>query len=207
MKRLLLALALCSPLLASAESSVDLFTQGDAARGEAKAVTCGACHGAKGVSGNPEWPSLAGQGARYTYEQLKAFKEGKRNNVLMNSQAVGLSDEDMRDLAAFYAIQEIKPGVASESAVPVAEPLYLAGDPARNLPGCAGCHAPNGVGNPAAGYPAVAAQHATYTASSLQAYRNGERNGTVHSQMMVSIAKLLSDDEIAALASYLNGLQ
>lgn len=207
MKRLLWVLALCSPFVAAAETPMDLFVGGDVARGEAKAAPCAACHGQKGISVNPEWPSLAGQGARYTYEQLKAFKEGRRNNVLMNSQAIGLSDQDMRDLAAYYAAQSPEPGVASEEAVPVAQPLYLGGDPARNLPGCAGCHAPNGVGNPAAGYPALAGQHATYTAQTLKQYRSGERNGSPRSQMMVTIARQLTDEEIAALASFLNGLQ
>ncbi len=207
MKRLVLALALCAPLLAAAETAGDLFTGGDAANGEKIAGSCAACHGPQGVSGNPEWPSLAQQNARYTYEQLKAFKEGKRNNVLMNSQAVGLSDQDMRDLAAYFAEQTYKPGVASEDAVKVAEPLYRAGDLERGIVGCAGCHAPNGVGNPASGYPKVAGQHATYSAQRLRAYRSGEGIETASGNIMVEIAAKLTDEEIDALASYLNGLQ
>jgi cytochrome c553 len=206
MKRLVLAVLLCAPLVAVAEGG-DLFVKGDAARGETKAATCAACHGAQGVSANPEWPSLAGQNAVYSYLQLKAFKEGKRKNVLMSSQAAGLSDQDMRDLAAFYASKDYKPGVASEEAVPLAEPLWRGGDPERQLPACAGCHSPNGAGNPAAGYPQLAGQHATYTAASLRAYRAGERGNGVQGQMMTTIAKQLSDEEIAALASYINGLQ
>lgn len=206
MKRLVLAVLLCAPLVAVAEGG-DLFVKGDAARGEAKAATCAACHGAQGVSPNPEWPTLAGQGAVYTYLQLKAFKEGTRKNVLMSSQAVGLSDQDMRDLAAFYATKAHKPGVASEAAVPVAEPLWRAGHPERQIPSCAGCHNPNGSGNPAAGYPQLAGQHAAYTAASLRAYRAGERGVGVQGQMMMAIAQRLSDEEIEALASYINGLQ
>jgi cytochrome c553 len=206
MKRLLLAVMLCAPLVVVADGG-DLFVKGDAARGEAKAATCAACHGAQGVSANPEWPTLAGQGSVYTYLQLKAFKEGKRKNVLMSSQALGLSDEDMRDLAAFYASKAHKPGVASEAAVPVAEPLWRAGKPDRQIPACAGCHSPNGAGNPAAWYPQLAGQHATYTAASLRAYRAGERGDGVQGQMMTAIAKQLSDEEIDALASFINGLQ
>lgn len=207
MKRLVLALVLCAPLLAVAETSGDLFTRGDAANGEKLAGTCAACHGPAGVSGNPEWPSLAQQNAQYTYEQLQAFKEGVRNNPLMSSQAAGLSDQDMRDLAAYFAEQTYKPGVASEEAVAVAEPLYRAGDLERGIMGCAGCHAPNGVGNPATGYPKLAGQHATYSAQRLRAYRSGDGIDSANGKIMAAIAAKLTDEEIDALASYLNGLQ
>ncbi|ULQ45154.1 cytochrome c4 [Flagellatimonas centrodinii] len=208
MKRLVLALSLCLPLFAAAETTDgNLFTGGDVARGESKAATCGACHGPKGNSGNPEWPSLAGQGAPYLKTQLEAFRSGARKNVLMSSQAAGLSDQDIADLAAYYAAQTAKPGVASEASVAVAQPLYRAGDAERGIPGCAGCHGPTGAGNPAAAYPHLAGQHATYTAAALRAYRSGERGGSHNGQMMVTIAKQLTDEEIEALASYLNGLQ
>jgi len=207
MKRLVLALALCAPLLAAAETSGDLFVKGDAAAGEKLAGTCAACHGPAGVSGNPEWPSLAQQNARYTFEQLKAFKEGTRKNPLMSAQAAGLTEQNMRDLAAYFAEQTAKPGVASEESVAIAEPLYRAGDLERGILGCAGCHAPNGVGNPAAGYPKVAGQHATYTAKRLRAYRSGDGIETAHGKIMAAVAEKLTDEEIDALASYLNGLQ
>lgn len=207
MKHLVLALALCAPLLAAAETSGDLFTKGNAVNGEQLAGTCAACHGPKGVSGNPEWPSLAQQNARYTYEQLQAFKSGARKNPLMSSQAVGLSEQDMRDLAAYFAEQTYKPGVASEEAVAIAEPLYRAGDLERGIVGCAGCHAPNGVGNPASGYPKVAGQHAVYNAQRLRAYRSGNGIESAHGKIMVEVAAKLTDEEIDALASYLNGLQ
>lgn len=204
MKRLVLALALCAPLVVAAES--DLIAGGDAERGKSLAATCAACHGGNGVSGNPEWPSLAQQGSRYTYEQLKAFKSGDRKNPLMSAQAAGLSEQDMRDLAAYFAGLDYKPGIASEDAVAIAEPIYRAGDLERNIPACAGCHAPNGVGNPAAGYPMVAGQHATYASQRLRAYREGEVN-TASAKIMAQVAAQLTDEEIAALASYLNGLQ
>ena len=208
MKRLVLALTLCLPLVAAAESAEgNLFTGGDAGKGEAKAATCMACHGPKGNSGNPEWPSLAGQGEVYLAAQLEAFRSGARNNVLMSSQAANLSDEDIADLAAYYAAQTAKPGVASEAAVAIAQPRYRAGDTERGIPGCAGCHGPTGTGNPAAGYPHVAGQQATYAANALRAYRAGERSATHNGQMMTAVAKHLTDEEIEALASYLTGLQ
>ncbi len=208
MKRLVLAVTLCLPLVAAAESAEgNLFTGGDAAKGEAKAATCMACHGPKGNSNNPEWPSLAGQGAVYLKTSLEAFRSGQRKNVLMNAQATNLSDEDIADLAAYYAAQTAKPGVASEASVAVAEPLYRAGDAERGIAACAGCHGPNGAGNPAAGYPHVAGQQSTYSAIALRAYRAGERSMTHNGQMMTAVAQHLTDEEIEALASYLTGLQ
>lgn len=207
MKRLVIALALCAPFIVAAESPSDPIVGGNAERGKSLAATCAACHGGAGVSTNPEWPSLAQQGARYTFEQLKAYQEGHRKNALMSPQAAGLSEQDMRDLAAHYAGLPYQPGIASEDAVAIAAPLYRAGDLERDIPGCAGCHAPNGVGNPASGYPMVAGQHAQYSAQRLKAYRKGEAANTASATIMAQIAEQLTDEEISALASYLNGLQ
>lgn len=204
MMRFMLALVLCAPL---GSLAADPFVQGKAEAGQAKAAVCAACHGPGGNSANPEWPNLAGQGSRYTYEQLKAFKGGQRKNALMLGQVANLSDQDLRDLAAHYALLAPRPGVASKDAVPVAQPLYRAGDAARGLAACAACHGPTGAGNPAAGYPRIGGQHATYTAAQLRAYRAGERNATASGLIMGAIAAQLSDQEIEALASYLNGLQ
>lgn len=191
----------------AAEESASLFLKGDPKAGEAKAAVCAACHGAKGVSAVPAWPKLAGQAATYTYAQLKHFKDGSRNNAVMAGQVAALSDQDMQDLAAYYAAQEISPGVASEDAVTKAEKLYRAGDAARGVPACAACHGPNGVGNPASGYPQLGGQHADYTSLQLNAYRAGERKAGTNGQMMASVAAKLTDEDIAALSSYINGLQ
>lgn len=213
MKRVLLAALLCAPLALAAENkgtNPDPFTQGDAQAGAGKAATCVACHGPAGNSANAEWPKLAGQNARYTYEQLKAFKEGSRQNPLMSAQAQGLSDQDMRDLAAYYAAQPFSPGVASEAAIATAQPLYRAGDAARGIPACAACHLPNGAGVAAAGYPQIGGQHATYTAATLRRYRSaGQQAGVPAGNfgVMAAVAGKLSDEDIDALASYINGLQ
>jgi cytochrome c553 len=187
--------------------AADPFVNGDAEAGAAKAAVCAACHGPGGNSGNAEWPSLAGQSPVYTYRQLQAYKDGTRQNALMSPQAAGLSDQDMRDLAAYYAVQEARPGVASEDSVEIAQPLYRGGDAARGLPACAACHGPAGVGNLGAGYPRIASQHAEYTAAQLRAYRAGERGKGATGQMMQAAAKHLTDEEIDALASYVTGLQ
>lgn len=201
------AFGLSSAAVAAEAGGASPFLKGDAKAGEAKAAACAACHGPKGASAMPAWPKLAGQGASYTYAQLKHFKDGSRKNPIMAGQAAALSDRDMQDLAAYFAAQEHVPGVASKDAVAVAEKIYRAGVPERGVPACAACHGPTGAGNPAAGYPRVGGQHADYSTTQLNAYRSGERKAGANGQMMSEVASKLTDAEIAALASYLNGLQ
>lgn len=204
---------LLSGLLGCAQSALaqgnasDLFVNGSAEAGAAKAATCVACHGAAGNSVNPEWPKLAGQGSKYLYEQLVAFKSATRKQAIMMGQATLLSDQEMRDVAAYFAGQKQQPGVASPASVKVAEKIFRAGDTDRGLPACAGCHGPKGLGNPAAGYARVGGQHAAYTAGQLKSFRAGERNLGGNGQMMTAVAAKLTDAEIEALASYVNGLQ
>lgn len=216
MKRLLssalLALSVSAPLSVWAEqgSGKDPLTGGDAVAGEAKAAACVACHGQKGNSANPEWPKLAGQSPKYVVEQLKQFQpKGTRKNPLMVPMAVNLSEQDMKDLGAYFYAQKPAPGVASKDAVAVAEKLYRAGDAARGIPACAACHGPKGAGNAAAGYPRLSGQHATYGAGSLNRLRAAvaEPLPDGNLKIMATIAAKLSDQEIAALASYVNGLQ
>jgi cytochrome c553 len=126
----------------------------------------------------------------------------------MNAQAAPLSDQDMRDLAAYFAAQKPTPGVASPEAVPVAQKLFRAGDAARQLPACAACHGPQGSGNAAAKYPRIGGQHAKYNAAMLRNYRSqaGAQGLDPEAAIMASIAGKLTDAEIEALASYVNGL-
>ncbi len=180
--------------------------QGSAEAGQAKSAVCAACHGPDGNSANPEWPSLAGQHPDYLVTQLQAFKAGDRQNVLMSPMAMPLSDEDMQDLAAYYAAQTIQPKEADPDLVERGRSLYRGGDPGKGIPACIACHGPTGQGNPLAGYPVVAAQHATYTASALKAYRAGERRSDGN-QMMRNVANNMSDEDIRAVASYLQGLR
>lgn len=211
MKRVLLALALCAPLTVFAEGSAknDPFTQGDAAAGNTKSAACGACHGPTGNSAMAEWPKLAGQSSRFLFDQLKAYKAGTRQNPVMQGQVAALSEQDMRDLAAHYALQKPAAGVGSKDALAIAQPLYRAGNAARALPACGACHGPNGAGNAAAGYPRIGGQHATYAAARLRAYRElgSQELPDGNQKMMAAVAAKLSDKEIDALASYLNGLQ
>lgn len=210
MKHVLLAAVLCAPFaVMAAEADKNPFTQGSAEAGAGKAAVCVACHGPAGNSANPEWPKLAGQGARYIYDQLNFLKSGLRVNPLMNAQAANLSDQDMRDLAAYFSAQPFSPGVASEAAVPVAQKLYRSGDPARGLPACAGCHGPTGAGVAASAFPRIGGQHAKYVGKVLRVFRTESAKPLPDGNLktMATVAAKLSDAEIDALASYVNGLQ
>lgn len=203
MKRLVFLALMGSLSLAHANP----FVEGDAQVGEGKAAICAACHGPGGQSNNPLWPNLAGQGAKYIVSQLEAFKAGERKDPVMSAQAMVLSEEDIAHLAVYFAGQEAKLSVASEAAVALAEPLYRGGDAERGIAACAACHGPTGAGNPGAAYPHIAGQQVEYTAKSLRDFRSGERGAGVQGQIMQSVAKQLTDEEITALASYVSGLQ
>ncbi|HUP90849.1 MAG TPA: c-type cytochrome [Solimonas sp.] len=214
MKRVLLAALLSASWAAFAEGpaaapAADPIVHGDAAAGSAKAAACAACHGPNGNSSNPEWPKLAGQGGRYIYEQLKAFKTGVRKSPIMMPMAASQSDQDMRDLAAHFAAQPAAPGVASPEAAGVAQKIYRAGGADQGLPACMSCHGPNGAGNPAAAYPRIGGQHATYVAARLRDYRARAAEPLPEGNLktMAAVAAKLSDKEVDALASYVNGLR
>jgi len=194
-------------LLATAAGANPLV-DGSPEAGQAKSATCAACHGPQGRSVNPQWPSLAGQNARYLVEQLKAFKEGARSDMLMTAQAMALSEQDMRDLAIFYAAQAPDPKVvANPASVAKGAALYRGGDQENRVAACTACHGPTGQGNPAAAYPMLKGQHATYTATQLRAYASGARKSDGPTRIMREIAARMREDDIMALASYIQGLK
>jgi cytochrome c553 len=186
--------------------SAPTLAAGSKEAGQAKSATCMACHGADGNSPNPEWPNLAGQHAGYIEQQLKLFRAGERQNALMSPMAMILTDEDIADLAAYFSSQTARGGEAEPSKVAAGQRVYRAGNARNALMACAGCHGPNGRGNPLANYPSIQGQHAVYVAAQLRAYRAGER-ATDPNQMMRNIAALLSDEEIDAVASFIQGLR
>lgn len=180
---------------------------GNKEAGQAKSATCMACHGMEGNSANPEWPSLAGQHASYVAKQLKHFKASERSNPLMSPMAMMLAEQDVEDLAAYYASTSPRPtGEVEPSKVKLGERLYRSGKPAAGVPACAGCHGPTGAGNPGAAYPRIGGQHAVYAATQLRAYKSGAR-ATDPNAMMRTITAKLSEQEIDAVASYLQGLR
>ncbi len=204
MKKLAVYLSICLGL--------GLITQanaaGNAEAGQARSATCAACHGVDGNSVNPQWPSIAGQDSGYIARQLKAFKSGERENPLMSPQAMGLSDQDVEDLAAFFSSQSIVGGTADAELAPAGERLYRGGNLEANIAACAACHGPSGSGNPPASYPALAGQHAEYTVAQLRAYREGSRTTDAQmNQMMRNVAARMTDNEMRAVAAYIQGLR
>jgi cytochrome c553 len=180
---------------------------GSVEAGRTKSATCAACHGVDGNSVTPDWPMLAGQHASYIVRQLRAFKEGERTNVTMKPFADMLSEQDMLDVAAYFAAQTPTPKGADPALVGLGQQIYRGGVPDRGVAACIACHGPEGNGNPLAAYPRISAQHASYTTAQLNAYRTGERRSDVElNQMMRNVAAALFDDEIRALASYMQGL-
>ena len=195
-------------MLASSAAGAESLVDGSIEAGKAKAITCAACHGQEGNSVNPLWPNIAGQHASYVVDQLKAFKDGQRVNALMSSQAMLLTDEDMRNLAVYYeSLPSPAAAVANPKTVAKGEALYRGGKEDADVPACLACHGPTGRGNAAAGYPALNGQHAAYTAKTLRDYASRERKSGGKTMQMQMIAGRLTDDEIEALASYVQGLK
>lgn len=191
-----------------AQSSQAQELVGSAADGQTKSAECAACHGVDGNSITAEWPSIAGQHAAYTVRQLRAYQSGERDDVLMTNFAVNLSEQDMLDLAVYYEAQTIIPGGADPTLVSLGESIYRSGIPGRGVVACIACHGPSGLGNPLAAYPMLQGQHATYTANTLRAYAAGtRRSDALSNQMMRTITALLLEDELLAVASYVQGLR
>jgi cytochrome c553 len=167
---------------------------------------CTACHGADGNSLLPLNPRLAGQHSEYLFKQLNEFKSGRRNNAVMMGMVAGLSEADMRNLAAYYSAQ--KPGeIAARDKDLVAQgrKLFRGGNIDTSVVACAGCHSPNGAGIPSQ-YPRLAGQHSEYIVAQLKSFRAGERANDSNNMMRKAAARL-TDVEIAAVAEYLSGLR
>jgi len=195
----------CCLIALSALLAVQGFAAWAASPGKEKAAACAACHGADGNSINPLWPNLAGQHIDYIVKQLSAFKSGERQEPSMTPMATPLTAEDMADIAAFYAGQRPRLGVTDEKLLSLGQSIYRGGKKTAGVPACMACHGPRGSGNPGAGYPALSGQHPEYLVKQLNAYKNDQRS-TDPAEMMRSVAKRLSSEEIAALASYAAGL-
>lgn len=172
--------------------------------GTISSQVCAACHTADGSRGSPANPILQGQHAEYLVKQLTEFKAGKRKNAIMNGMAAPLSDEDIRNVAAFYAGKTAKPGFAkNKDTVALGEKIYRGGIAERNVPACAGCHGPTGSGIPAQ-YPRIGGQHGDYIEAQMTAFRAGTRT---NGPMMMAIAAKMNDKEIKAVSDYVAGLR
>lgn len=206
-----LVTALAAVMVAiSTGAAAPAMAAGDPAAGEAQSAVCAACHGQDGATGlDPTYPNLAGQSEKYLQHQLMAIRDGDRVVALMAGQLTGKSDQDLADLAAFYAA---KPGKISQAqgddeTLAMAEQIYRGGIASKGVAACTSCHAPTGNGNSAAGYPDIGGQPTGYTIAQLTAYREGDRTTDENvGGMMRGVAQGLTDKEIAALADYIQGL-
>ncbi|MGP0170326.1 c-type cytochrome [Pseudomonas sp. NCHU5208] len=179
---------------------------GDAQAGQGKVAVCGACHGVDGNSPAPNFPKLAGQGERYLLKQLHDIKSGNRQVVEMTGLLDNLSDQDMADIAAYFASQKMSVGAADPKLVKRGEALFRGGKLEEGMPACTGCHSPNGAGIAAAGYPHLGGQHAQYVAKQLTDFREGNRTNDGDAMIMRTIASKLSNKDIEAVSSYIQGL-
>ncbi len=179
--------------------------------GKQKSANCVSCHGEHGNSSTAMFPKLAQQNAGYLVNQLKAFKNGSRKDPIMSTLAIGLTENDMVDIANYYAEQKIagEPADPNESAQERAEhetlvaqggDLYRNGDLKREVSACIACHGPHGEGNQPAGFPALRWQHKAYLIKALTDFKSGKRSNT-NENMMHMIAVKMTEDEIKAVAN------
>lgn len=200
-----LAHATPSSQVAWTPDKLNFIKQANSKNGKELAAQCAACHGDNGVSPAPEFPSLAGQLATYTYKQLQDYKNGQRTHTLMSSIAAGLSDQDMADMAAWYSSLPAPKYKTGNKDLEIAEKLVSEGDGKRILPPCYTCHGSDGEGE-RLDIPALAGQQAEYFAATLTAYKSGERHNDIYSRMRL-ISQQLNDAEIQELAQYYQQLQ
>ncbi|MCG6216951.1 c-type cytochrome [Vibrio furnissii] len=199
-------------LILSLLASCSVWAQGSIEAGKAKSQTCVACHGADGNSQITTYPKLAGQHAKYIEKQLKDLKLGMssggkqgRYDPVMSAMAMPLSEEDMADVAAYFASLPISPNSTPEDVVAKGKVLYNAGDAARGLSACTACHGPRGNGTELSGFPKISGQHADYIKAQLQKFRD-ENRGNDMNAMMRDVAKKLTDADIEILSKYVGGL-
>jgi len=196
-------------------------THGDPLKGAQLAGACAACHGLDGnADADPTlYPRIAGQSERYMARQLALFKSGERLSPVMQPFAMPLSAQDMRDLGAHYAQQTSGAGIADDAVVEagpykgmpffeVGQTLFRSGDRDRGIPACMACHGPAGSGNPGPAYPHVGGQQAWYSAGRLYTYREGQSTEDDKHlfNVMAAVARSLTDEEIEAVSSYMQGL-
>jgi cytochrome c553 len=205
-------LALFTGLLFAASAWANTPAPATAMKGDATKAqkivndVCAACHTTDGNSTNPTYPALAGQSPEYITKQLRDFKSGARKNATMAPNAAKLSDEDMLNLAAYFSAQQPKPRMAKNaSLIAAGQKVFKGGNAGSGVPACASCHGPTGAGIPVQ-FPRLAGQHSKYVASQLHNFRSGDRTND-GGKMMEVIARKLTDQEMKAVAEYVNGLR
>lgn len=193
-------------------TGVAMAQQGDPEAGKSKSQVCAACHGPQGQAPSDMYPHLAGQHEKYLFKQLMDFKTASetggaegRNNPIMMGQVANLTQQDMADLAAYFASQDEPKGATPEDVIAKGADLFRRGNPETNIPSCAGCHGPRGNGMGLAAFPDISGQHAAYVVQQLKNFRAGDRANDPNG-MMRGVAAKMTDEEMELLSKYLNGL-
>tara|TARA_Y100000748_G_C15316618_1_gene418387 strand:+ start:37 stop:660 length:624 start_codon:yes stop_codon:yes gene_type:complete len=195
-----------SILLIGAGDAPSVKEKGDAETGKELVSACSACHGADGNSLAGIWPSLAGQNYKYLLKQLRLIESGDREIIEMIGQLDNLSDQDLKDISAFYSVQNNLIGQVEKDKLELGKKLYYSGNLEKGVPACTACHSPRGLGNAPAAYPLLSGQQPDYVAKALKDYRSGKRLNDDPSKIMIDIAYKLDDNEIEALSSFVHGL-
>ena len=204
----ILALTAAAPILAQS---------GDAAAGQGKATICSACHGFNGKGILPLYPNIGGQGEAYLYKQISEIKSGARVVPEMAPFTAILSDQDMMDLAAYFAsqpkqlegaqpLESIPFALNPEDFLDLGEVIFRSGNLENGVPACTGCHSPSGMGNFPAGYPALSGQKTEYLVKQLNNFQNNLRTNDGETQMMRGVVARMSALEIEAVANFISGL-
>ena len=210
-------ITLASLILSLCAWSQLTYAAGDAKNGETLSASCAGCHGTDGNSPAPSFPKIAGLGERYLLKQLKDIQSGERPIAQMTGQLDNKSEQDLKDLAAYFNSNAMQLSGAKELEVKVnagikvdglklGERIFRAGNLETGTPSCTGCHSPRGMGNEAAGFPRLSGQYAEYIAKQLRDFRAGERVNDGDSRTMRQVAQHMSDAEIDAVANYIAGL-
>ncbi len=206
MNKVLVSLLLSLGVSVAAQAADAGKIVGDAEAGKAKTAVCGACHGADGNSPAPNFPKLAGQGERYLLKQLHDIKGGKRTVLEMTGMLDPLSEQDLADIAAYFASQKMSVGATDPNLVQRGQELFRGGKLEEDMPACTGCHSPDGAGLAAASFPKLGGQHAQYVSKQLTDFREGNRTNDGDAMIMRAIAAKLSNKDIEAVSSYIQGL-
>ena len=180
----------------------------DVEKGKELSASCAACHGDDGISLNPVWPKLAGQNPKYLASQLHEFKKGpngNRNNAVMYGIAVNLSDQDIEDLSEYYSSLKSTVGLTKDEYLELGRNIYRGGNMEIKMQACISCHGPNGQGNYAAAIPMLSGQHSQYTYQQLKNFQTSIRSND-YNKMMRNIVHRMTDEEMKAVASYIEGL-
>lgn len=200
LKKSLLSGAILTASFTLTSPATAMGLEGDVQAGKKLSTSCAACHGADGNSASPAFPNIAGQPFKYTAYQLEAYRDGGRDNAIMAPQAAGLSDQDIADLAAYYAAQTRKATPENDTGSALGQRIYEMGR--DNVASCASCHGKQGKGNIAAGFPQLRGLTENYSRESLVAYREDSRKAR-ESDVMHLLAVHLTDEEIDALSAHI----